>query len=57
MGEIIHEYGRVILGVIAVIALCGIIYFVAGRINDGTTKQMNQLDNRTNISIPTPNPL
>lgn len=56
MGEIIHEYGKVILGVIAVIALCGIIYFVGTKINDGTAKQIDQLNTSTSISIPTPDP-
>lgn len=56
MGEIIQEYGKVILGVIAVIALCGILYFVGTKISDGTTKQINDLNTKTTMSIPTPNP-
>lgn len=54
MGEIIQEYGKVILGVIAVVTLCAILYFVGTKISAGTTKQINNLDTKTALSIPTP---
>lgn len=56
MGEIISEYGKVILGVVAVIALCGILYFVGTKINSGVSTQVTKMNTQTDIAIPTITP-
>lgn len=56
MGEIIQEYGKVILGVVAVIALCGILYFVGSKISSATATQITNLNTKTNMEIPSPAP-